>query len=156
MYPIGPNWRRSVSEKHSKSPNSRRSNYLCCLFKLRPDLFRFVQSFGDLGSPPGCPLRLSTHTDLRIETCGWWIWEIFGWPPLLSASLRSAPTNQKSSKSTIRKPRFKPAWVERLRSQTLRAGQTPKDPAKTEKIRTPLGQTAKILIIRLLPSPQNP
>ena len=39
--------------KHSKSPNSGRSNYLCCLFKLRPDLFRFGQSFGDLGSLEG-------------------------------------------------------------------------------------------------------
>ena len=57
---------------------------------------------------------------------------------LVSAPLRFAPFRSDQPKiAQIHHPQtsIKPARVERLRSQTLRAGQTPKDPAKPEKIR---------------------
>ena len=55
----------------SKSPNYGRSNYLCCLFKLRSDLFRFGTNLLEIGQSGGDVRSVSLPLQIRFGACGW-------------------------------------------------------------------------------------
>ena len=129
---IRPNCWRSTSEKHSKSPNSERSNYLCCLSQLRSDLFRFVLTFWSWAfALRDCPLRFPS-SDVPNSRSGGGGLMAPDTVPLHSASaslrLRSAPPCPAPSVRPLRS-------VNSTRPRKGNSAPKPSGRAKLQKIR---------------------
>ena len=127
------NSRRSTSYKHSKSVQIREDQIILAVCSSSVRIWAdFVGLFPIWASFRGCPLRSGGE---------WPVLRGFG---TNSAGAQAPWTGSVGSKSTPERPLAPSAPL----PTPPFLPKSPKDPPKSAQIRTPLDQTAKILIIR--------